>query len=404
MDGATWDPMAEGNAYNFGVAVPKGYDATKPLPVMFYGHGMGGTYSVSDSAPYWPCLWIWHGDKSGSWFLGMMSRDRTKVVNYAEQRVRWSAKWLAAGRANQFWKVDMRRVQAHGHSMGGTACNAWALRMGDIFCTTVDSAGATIHSRNRVWVRQAEGRWGAVAKNLPLHDRRCEIRDGRLIITERKISGVWDYQDYAKWSLANMDKETAFLLVSHGKRDGSVVFEPVPDFLEALAKSKRPFAAYWNQRGHGWHHYDVRNDRLAGFRIPADESVPALGNASNNDDPRKTDTGNVNGRLEWSASGNDFDSKSEADDIVDLPGMWAMNIRSLSGPATVDVTPRRTRKFKGAAGKKYAWQNIDCSDPKTPKVIDRGIVTADKWGLVTVGKFKVGQAGWGNRLVIRPAK
>jgi len=70
----------------------------------------------------------------------------------------------------------------------------------------------------------------------------------------------------------------------------------------------------------------------------------------------------------------------------------------------VDVTPRRTRKFKGAAGRKYAWQNIDCSDPKTPKIIDKGVVTADKWGLVTVEKFKVGQAGWGNRLVTRPAE
>ena len=70
----------------------------------------------------------------------------------------------------------------------------------------------------------------------------------------------------------------------------------------------------------------------------------------------------------------------------------------------MDVTPRRTRKFKGAAGKKYAWQNIDCSDPKTPKIIDKGVVRADKWGLVTVEKFKVGQAGWGNRLVTRPAE
>ena len=155
MDGATWDADGESNAYNFGVAVPKGYDGKAPLPIMFYGHGMSGTYAVPDQASYWRCLWIWPGDRPGCWFMGRMNRDKTKVVNYVEQRIRWMYQWLLAGRANQFWRVDPRLVQAHGHSMGGTMCNALAMRMGDIFCTTVSSAGATIHSRNRVWVNQA---------------------------------------------------------------------------------------------------------------------------------------------------------------------------------------------------------------------------------------------------------
>jgi len=404
MDGETWDPFNEGNAYNFGVGLPPKYNGTDPLPVMFYGHGMGGTYVAPDSAPYVKSLWIWHGDKSGSWFLGAMNRKKDRVVNYAEQRVRWSAKWLAAGRANQPWKVNMRYVNAHGHSMGGTACNAWALRMGDIFCTTVNSAGATIHHRNRVWVNQASRLWGPVKTNLPLHDLRYEIKDGRLNVTDTKVSGVWDYQNYAKWSLANMEKETAYLLISHGKRDGSVVFEPVPDFLDALQKSKRPFAAQWNMRGHSWSGYGTRNSSWGGFKIAIDETVPAFANASNNDDPRKDDTGTINGKLEWSAPGNDFDKNSADDDIVDSAGMWAMNVRSLAGPATVDVTPRRCQKFKVAPGKSCSWENQDCSDPKNPKKIDGGTVVADEHGLVTVEKFKVGQAGWGNRLVIRPAR
>ena len=417
MDGATWDPLveygsgrrkrrtAEGPAYNFGVGVPKGYKkADKPLAVMFYGHGMGGGYSVPSSASYCRALWVWHGDKSGSWFLGTMDRKQDRVVNYAEQRVRWSAKWIAAGRANQFWKVDMRYVNAHGHSMGGTACNAWALRMGDIFCTTVDSAGATIHRRNRTWVGQAAGLWGAVDKNLPLYDRRYIYKDGKLSIIDIEVSGVWDYQDYAKWSLANMDRETAYLLISHGKRDGSVVFEPVPDFLDALQKSKRPFAAQWNMRGHSWSGYGTRNNSWGGFKIAIDETVPAFANASNNDDPRKDNSGLINGRLEWSAPGNDFDKKGSADDLVDTAALWALNIRSLSGPATVDVTPRRCKAFKAPAGGKCAWENLDFADPANPKRIASGTATADKYGLVTVEKFKVGKAGLGNRLVIRPAK
>jgi len=404
MDGATWDPMSESNAYNIGIGVPPKYNGKDPLPVMFYGHGMGGTYRAPSRASYVKSLWIWHGDKSGSWFLGMMNRKKDRVVNYTEQRVRWSAKWLPAGRANQFWKVNMRYVNAHGHSMGGTACNAWALRMGDIFCTTVDSAGATIHARNRTWVNQASRLWGPVGKNLPLHDRRYEIKGGKLTLADTKVSGVWDYQNYAKWSLANMGQETAYLLISHGKRDGSVVFEPVPDFLDALQKSKRPFAAQWNQRGHSWSGYGTRNNSWGAFKIAIDETVPAFANASNNDDPRKADTGLINGRLEWSAPGNDFDQSTKADDIVDTPGQWAMNIRSLSGAATVDVTPRRCKRFKAVAGRKYAWVNMDFSDPAQPKQVDSGTATADKYGLVTVEKFKIGKAGLGHRLIIRPAK
>jgi len=387
MDGATWDPLTESNAYNFGVAVPENYNGADPLPVMFYGHGMGGGYRAGDKANYWRCLWVWPGDKSGSWFFGMMNRQKTKVVNYVEQRIRWMHQWIQAERANQFWKVDPRLFSAHGHSMGGTMCNALALRMGDIFCTTVGSAGATIHRRNGAWVRQAAKLWGPVDKNLP---------------TVEGV-GVWDHQDYAQWSLAHMEKETAFLLISHGKRDGSVPFEPVPDFLDALQRSKRPFAAYWNQRGHSNHFFSVRNDRMGAYKLALDESLPAFANASNNDDPRTTEVGSINARLEWSAAGNDFDRSSKEDDIADTPEMYAITIRSLSGPATVDVTPRRLQRFKTRAGKDYRWENIDYSDPANPKVIDKGTVKADKHGLVTVTEFRVGKAGWGNRLVIRPA-
>jgi len=388
MDHSKWDPFNEGYAYNFGLAVPDKYDGKAPLPVMYYGHGMGGGYRCADKASYWRCLWIWHGDASGSWFFGVMNRDKTKVINYAEQRIRWSWKWLNAGRPNQFFKIDPRHVQAHGHSMGGTMCTALALRMGDIFCSTVSSAGATIHRRNRVWVTQASRLWGPVATNLPTQDG----------------TGVWDHQDYAQWSLKHIQQETAFLLISNGKRDGSVVFEPFPDFVDALQKSKRPFAAAWNQRGHSWSAYSTRNEGMGRYRLPIDESLPAFANASNNGDPRTDRSGTVNGNLEWSASGNDFARGNKADDILDTKREYGINIRSLTGPATVDVTPRRLQKFKVAPGEKYQWENFDFSDPANPKTIAKGTVVADRYGLITVEKFAAGKAGLGNRLVLRPAK
>lgn len=388
MDHASWDPFNEGYAYNFGLSVPADYHGHTPLPVMYSGHGMGGGYRVADRSPDGRGLWVWPGDEAGSWFFGTMNRDRTKVVNYVEQRIRWSWLWLNARRHNQFFAVDRRHVQVHGTSMGGALAHACALRMGDIFSSAVGAVGATIHRRNRAWVRQAERLWGPVAENLPTSDG----------------TGVWDHQDYARWSLEHVGQETAFLLMSNGTRDRSVVFEPVPDFLDALQKSKRPFAAHWDGRGHSWKAFDVHNERLGRYRIPIDESIPAFANASNNGDPRSDAAGTINGHLEWSASGNDFDPQGTADDIVDSQAEYAINIRSLTGPATVDVTPRRLQRFRPRPGRTYTWKNLDCSSPDRPRKIAAGLVTADRYGLVTVAKFHVGAEGLGNRLIIRPAQ
>jgi prolyl oligopeptidase family protein len=388
MDHTEWKPLKEGYAYNFSIAMPENYDGAEQMPVMFYGHGMGGGYRATDSANYWRCIWVRHGDESGSWFFGMMNRDKTKVVNYVEQRVRWSWKWLKSGRANQPFRVDPTRVQAHGQSMGGTMCTAFALRLGDIFSSTVSSAGATIHRRNKTWVKQAEALWGSVAENLPGPDG----------------VGVWDHQDYAQWSMRNIEKETAFLLISNGKRDSCVVYEPFPDLIDALQKSKRPFAAHWDMRGHTWRPYSTRNEGMGRYQIRTNESLPALANASNNGDPRKDNSGTVNGNIEWSASGNDFDKTSKADDIVDTPAKYAINLRSLTGPTTADVTPRRLQAFEVEPGGSYAWSNTDFSDPARPRLVDRGVVKADKYGLITVTAFKIGKPGLGNRLTIIPTR
>lgn len=387
MDHSKWDPFNETNAYSFGVAVPKKYDGKSVLPINYWGHGMGGGYRVHPTALYMNALWIWLGDESGSWWYGVMNKEKTKVINYAEQRIRWSYEWVCAGRPNQFFKVNPRLVLGHGHSMGGTMMTACALRMGDIFGFTVSSCGATIHSRNGPWVRQASKLWGTTTQNLPTPDG----------------TGVWDHQDYGKWGLKHITQDSSFLLLNNGQRDGSVVFEPFPDFVDALQKAKRPFAACWSQKGHMWSAYHTRNARWQRPQIPNNETLPAFSNASNNDDPRKTKSGQINGKLEWCASGNNFDKAGKADDIVDTEAEWGMNIRALGGPATVDVTPRKVQKFKVEKGKAYRWENFDFSDPRNPKKVAEGTVNPDEHGLITVVKFKVGHTGLGNRLVIRSA-
>jgi len=115
-----------------------------------------------------------------------------------------------------------------------------------------------------------------------------------------------------------------------------------------------------------------------------------------------------NGHFAWSTRNQNFDPKSVEDDIVDEPGRLAICIRlgknsfqELTAPtATADVTPRRARRFKPAPGEKVHWENWDLSDPKAPRKLAEGDTPADAHGLVTVKQFTIGQAGWGNRLVL----
>lgn len=127
-------------------------------------------------------------------------------------------------------------------------------------------------------------------------------------------------------------------------------------------------------------------------------------------------SGVINSRLEWCSSGNNFDKTNGADDIVDEPKRWEVQVRLATYPkgkkareyrphdpdatCTVDITPRRLQKFKIKQGDKIKWVNMNYADPKSPKELAKGEVETDKWGLVTVKKFHVSKKGWGNRLIL----
>ena len=120
--------------------------------------------------------------------------------------------------------------------------------------------------------------------------------------------------------------------------------------------------------------------------------------------------GSRNGYFAWSTRNQNFAANAREDDIVDRADEFGISIRLVRNrrfgeyrqdTATVDVTPRRTQHFRPAPGARVKWQNVSQADPKNPRVIAQGEVVADKHGLVTVPKFTVGKAGWGNRLVLR---
>ena len=398
MDAAAWNPKPYGGyAVNFGVGVPAGKTARG---VCMFLHGYSGYYSTR--GPSIGMVSIVPGDPHQSWFYGHLDAAGQEIVNYTERRMLLTVEAVLRICKAEGVKVDTNKIYTHGGSMGGTGANFMGARYGDVFCAMLASKGAVDHNRNGNWTRDAERRlWG----------KRSEAKrtnDG---------ANVWDHQNLIKWHLSNVGKETAFMLDAHASNDGSVPFGAVPDYYEALQKAKRPFAAVWAPWGHGgFEDPHWPNHQWWGtFQFNKDESVPAIGYASSSDKPTPGGRGEINTHIEWSSRENDFDKASTKDNIVDAPGRWEICLRSCNfhrtqsrqknvDKQTASITPRRCRKFKAKPGQAFAWENWSYADPKAPKRVASGQVKADQHGLVTVEKFEINKAGWGNRLIITAAK
>ncbi len=387
MDAGEWNPVPDGGyAYNFGVGIPAG---EKPRGMIMWMHGYSGYYGLR--GPSFGMVSITPGDPYQTWFYGHKDATGKKVVNYTERRMLLTIDFVVRQLNSEGIKPDTNKVYAFGASMGGTGGNFLGARYGNVFTAAIASLGAVDHNRNGNWTRVAEQRlWGARSEKLLTNDG----------------VNVWDHQNLIKWHLANMGKETAFMLDGHASNDGSIPFGALPDYYEALQKAKRPFMAIWGPWGHsGVHEPKSPNHQWWGtFQFNKDESLPAVGFATSNDDPRKTRAGQINCKLEWSARENDFDKSGTADDVVDEPGRWACCLRSRAGKQTASITPRRCQKFKPRPGARYRWENHSYADPAKPVKVAGGTVVADKHGLVTVEKFEFDTAGWGSRLTISAEK
>ncbi|KPK82930.1 MAG: hypothetical protein AMJ81_08830 [Phycisphaerae bacterium SM23_33] len=398
MDAADWNPGPTGGyAFNFGVGVPAG---KKAQGICMFLHGFSGYYGWH--APPYGMVSIVPGDPHQTWFYGHKDAAGKKVVNYTERRMLLTIDFVVRQLTAEGIQVDTNKIYTHGGSMGGTGGNFLGARYGSVFAAVLASKGAADHNRNGNWTADAERRlWGTRSQKLP---------------TEAGVN-VWEHQNLIKWHLAHVGVETAFILDAHASNDGSVPFTAIPEYYEALQKAKRPFAAVWAPWGHGgFEDPHWPNHQWWGtFQFNKDESVPAIGYATSSDPPTPGGRGEINTHIEWSSRENDFDKTTTRDDIVDSPDRWEICLRSCNfhrtqsrqkdvDRQTASITPRRCQKFKAAPGRKFHWENWSCADPAEPVKIAEGTVAADEHGLVTVEKFQINRAGWGNRLVIYPEK
>jgi hypothetical protein len=388
MDDADWNPKPTGGyAFNFGLALP---DSKKSPGLLLRLHAYGCRYEVY--GPQAGGVMLVVDDPNWDWYYGYRNPAGTQVVNYSERRMIQTVELALRLAAEAGCEVDRGRIQINGGSMGGSGANLLAAMHGDLFAAATTNKGMVNYNMTARPLQTAEKNlWGTRQEDLPANtgDR------------------AWNHMDLIRWHLANVGRETAFIVDTHSSTDEILPFDPVPEYYQALQKARRPFVAIWAPVAHmaaidppAWRNYPA----WPSWTIRIDETVPAIGYATSSDAPVAGGKGQINYKVEWCCSGNDFDKGSTKDDIVDAPGRWEMCIRSLAGPQTATITPRRCQKFKAAAGKTYRWENWSFADPAKPIKAAEGTVKADEFGLVSVEKFAFGQAGWGNRLVIFPAE
>ena len=150
----------------------------------------------------------------------------------------------------------------------------------------------------------------------------------------------------------------------------------------------------WGQQGHGQRAVlPFGEQRQMRLDIRTDQTLPAFTRGSLDGNPGATPAqgdpeGQSNLYLYW-----------ETSDIVDDRRRWELTVGLTdSAPAdrcTVDVTPRRTQRFRPRPGERVAWRNIS---RKTGAAIQQGTATADKWGLVTIEQAIVSRSK--NRLEV----
>jgi hypothetical protein len=295
-------------------------------------------------------------------------------------------RWMLAGRA-----LDPDRIHVN---MG--AWGMMEIKQGDLYAMIRGWGEPELTKGFQCWDR-ARGIWGppALYKGRP--------GDGNPYVAA----------NLTDWVLAHPRTELPFYYIcagggAHYTEEG---WPPFPRFCWAMMTSKQPFLFCTARRSAVAE--AIRKGRLQ-FR--RGQSLPAFAHCSLDDNIGEGDlrsgTGwnnsQVNGWILW-----------EPSTIVDEPRKWEITLwvgEDCPLPeGTVDLTPRRCRKFPVAAkpGRTFAWTNAllpppeGKDDPKggadsAARVIQRGTATADKHGLVTVEKLRVTKGK--HRVTIAPAR
>ncbi len=352
----------------------------KPAPLYIYRHGWNVGPRAGRAGKISNICVAHNADQPVDFRLGL--HDSIKTIKGFDQgvwkpfhstRQRGLVAWLIRN-----WPIDRNRIH-----VAMAAWGMWEIKDADLY--------AYIHG------------WGQpeLTKGFQCWDRARSIWG-----TPEMYAGRPDDQNpyvacnFTDWVLKNPTRELPFYVIhagggSHYREMG---WPPQPKFCWAMMQAKQPFVFSTARSPAG-----SAAGRFAGRR---DRSVPAFANCTLDDNIGEGDIRSGNG---WDRSQVNGYVMWDSETITDAPDRWEITVwvdgSSFHDDCTVDLTPRRCRKFKARKGRKFAYTNTLIAPPppaegkgkgeKPPatapaaRVVQKGHVQADEHGLVTIRGLKV---------------
>ena len=351
---------------------------THPTPLVFTrGHTWGPKPEMPRPQPRRDLVMSMSTEPGNGFWTGTNdARDTLKGIelgtwkpfthNRQEALIRWAQKQ---------WEVDEQQIVG---SIG--AWGMWEIKRADLYASIHGWGLPEVTKGFQCWA-WARGAWG------PPEAYKDKPND----------QNPFYLQDYTRWVTADPRKELPYFQIhtGWGAHFTEMGWPPLPRFVRAMIETKRAFCMQSRAVEQA-----VRQGII---RFRRDRSVPAFGNCSLDDNLGEGDLksgepfGQVNGYLVWRSAS-----------IVDEPGLYEITVWLWGGdsrgrdPApretcTVDLTPRRCRRFKPEPGTRFAWMNLDL---RSGKAVQTGRVPADEHGLVTVKGLIVTKGR--HRIVLKP--
>jgi hypothetical protein len=422
MDDATWNPTYQGSAYNYSVALPRGYDPAVTYPLKLELHAYGGRYRFEPEAEYgWPTIQVFADDPAvafpgnpgmvHTWWYGFAADHdfRTgdpptagRIANFTESRV-----LKAVDEVMGMFRVDAGLVHAFGHSMGGSGSLSLGLRYGNVFSAIYASEPMTSYATSPTFTEEFVSIWGPKAANLPILNLGPHAAHlAAYSAGGSEPTGVWDWMNHPRQLAQSGAAGTSLIMFGHGKLDRVIDWQTQGrPFIEALTRARVPFTA--EMRGnweHSWMGFGGAHHAMAsrgygdlGDFILRNESLPAIGFATGSGPlvPANTGTDLSNLGIVWGTASNAVGAA-----IVDEPARYEITLASTGAAQTADVTPRRFQQFVATPGATYRFENRDAA---SGAILAAGDVTADAFGRIVIPGLVI-LGGSGVRLSLAPAE
>lgn len=376
-------------------------------PAFVRPHQRGGSFTEQLLASGSPAEWVlglddyflnsdvqsyWYGYHPSYDFLSESNFPPTsgEVVDYTNRRVLHTIRWW-----RRTFAFDTTRHYAFGYSLGGTYSLHLGLAHPELFVAAMSSAGKVDFSleddpeplssfnSGQPFRESLSKLWGTTATNL----------------TSSEGLPVYAVMNDASLAALAVRDGAAFLVNFAGRHDLTVGWTEKRGFYSALEASRLGGIQYWDDRDHTGRvipgAFSPMLDLRYLYRFRSNLSWPAFSRCSTNGDPGQfTSTsgdsiGTLNGYPDWDPA------------LLDSSTRWRVVLRTrglttlwgaLPAPEslTVDVTPRRVQRFRPPAGTTATWVALRSSDGA---VVQRGSVTVDRWGLVTIPAVKTYRTG-----------